>query len=499
MVKNQWLLFFGIAVGSLMSGIDFLAIGVAIDPMAQSLEINVATLQWFLTAFAIGNASFLVTSGRLCDLYGRKHIFITGSLLFICSSAAIAASSSPLGIIIARFIQGASSGITTSAAIAILAAIYSPADRTRWIAGLVGTTGLGMVLGPSLGGFLIYQFSWRLVFLINVPLGLLGLLFTLLYMPKLSAQGRDQKLDLWGMILFTVTLVLFTIGISQGQYWGWASLRTWLFFGGSVFALILFLYAERKSSHPLLDHSLFKIRNFLSANAVACCLYFTLTGWILVFGIYLQRAAGMSPQEAGISLLPFGMVVLILSTQIDKIAASIGMKRLITYGSLLGVLAFSGMAATSVYPSYWLLIPCFMLYGGSFVIVNACTMQSALEYIPLQKAGIASGKSMMLRWLSGAIGAAVISTIFISYASKRMMALTSRQFSHETVLQQVITGEKPMSVLPTLFQGESLSLVERLTAQAYHHGLVICMVVLLSFSLLALLISQLGLRGHTQK
>ncbi|HEY4255248.1 MAG TPA: MFS transporter, partial [Chlamydiales bacterium] len=192
-IKHPWLLFLGIAVGSLMSGIDFLAISIAIDPMSKSLGIDIATLQWFLTAFAIGNASFLVASGRLCDLYGRKTIFVISSLVFILSSMLIAVMNSPLLIILARLAQGASSGATTSSAIAILANLYAPAARTRWIAGLVGTTGLGMALGPMLGGVLIHYFSWRMIFLINLPLGLVGLAFTFLYMPKQVAQGNGQK------------------------------------------------------------------------------------------------------------------------------------------------------------------------------------------------------------------------------------------------------------------------------------------------------------------
>src|SRR5690606_1197557 len=130
---------------------------------------------------------------------------------------------------------------------AILANIYPPKERTPWIAGLVGTTGLGMVLGPTLGGILIHYFSWRMVFLINVPLGGLGLFFSLLYMPKQPAQNKGQTLDLIGMVLFTLFLVLFTVGISQEQYWGWADVKTLTAFMGSALLLIIFIYSQSNS------------------------------------------------------------------------------------------------------------------------------------------------------------------------------------------------------------------------------------------------------------
>lgn len=459
---DQWLLFFGIAVGSLMSGIDFLALSVAIHPMSQSLGIDIGTLQWFLSAFAIGNSSFLVTSGRLCDLYGRKMIFVIGSLIFILSSALIAFSFSPFWIIIARLVQGASSGITTSAGIAILAHLYSPQERTRWIAGLVGMTGLGMVLGPLVGGFLIEWYSWRMIFLINLPLGLIGLLFTLFYMPKQVVEERKEKLDLIGMALFTTTLILFTVGISQGQYWGWFSLPTVLVSGATILTALLFILAEFRTDSPLIDLKLLKVNNFLSSNAIACTLYFTLTSWTFLFGIYLQRVVGMTPREAGMVFLPFGLMVLLLSTQMDKLARRFGIHRWIAFGSLIGFIALAGMALLPIMPNRLLLTFLFLLYGASFVIINSCTMQTALEFVPLNRAGLAAGKSMMFRWLSGAVGVAVTSAIFLAAASNRMIELEGGRV-----------------------------LEEQWSKESYHHGLVVCLAILALFMLAGYFIRNL--------
>lgn len=458
-----------------MSGIDFLAIGIAAQPMATSLGISLAELQWFFSAFAIGNASFLVVSGRLSDLYGRKAIFVIGSVLFIFTSIVIAASSSPWIIILARLIQGASCGTTTSAAIAILARTYAPLERARWIAGLVGTTGLGMTLGPILGGFLIHAWSWRLIFLINVPIGLLGLMFTWIYMPNQPSQEvKRQELNLLGMSLLTGMLVCLTIGISQGPYWGWSSSKTLTAFTSSFLLLILFWIRERTHHAPIIRKELFRIKHFLAANAVAACLYFTLTAWVFIIGLYLERVASLSAEQAGMSFLPFGLATLLLFTQASKLSRYFKIRSLVVCGCTLNVIAFGLMSFFPIYPPHWLMILCFSLFGAGFLLVNAYTMQMGIEHVPVEISGIASGKSMMIRWFSGAVGVVVMATFFSTEASSSYGGPTSAK------LKEVITGQK---------QTSDAFFAQELIRQAYHYGLVMSIRVFFCISILALLIS----------
>lgn len=503
-IKNPWLLFFGITIGSFLIGIDLLAIGVAIDPMRKALSIDIATLQWFLTAFAIGYSSFVVTSGRLADLYGKKRMLIIGILIFIATSATIAMTSSPLMIIIMRLIQGASGGILATVGIATLMSLYKPEERTKWIAGVVGVAGLGVAIGPAVGGVLIHYFSWRMIFLINLPLGLIGLLFTCLYVPTLQlAKKGGEKLDWIGVLLFTAMLMLFTIGINQGHYWGWSNEKTLLAFGLTLLILISFIYAEKKCSQPLIEFHLFTVKNFLAANIAGCILYFTMTAWILIFGIYLQRVAGMTSEQAGLSMLPFGIVLVIFSTQMGKLSKRFGAKFLIVTGYAIGVVAFFGMSMIPIRPPFWLLVPLFALYGVGFVFINGNSIPAALEFIPVEKAGIATGKSMMMRWLGGAIGAGVIATVFISDSSSWMRGLASRNgaFSSEKigdVLHRVVTGQQNESLLGDVFQGSTLQEASSLVDQSYHHGLVASMLVLCGLCFLALLVSGFGIKKKSR-
>ena len=238
-IKHPWLLFLGIAIGPVMNGISLLAIAIAIQPMAKSLAIDIATLQWFLTAFAIGIACFLVTSGRLADVFGHKIVILCGFVLFIVSSLIIAISFSPAIIIVARFLQGASGGIMATTGIAILTSFYQGDERSNWVSKLVGMGGVGMAIGPVIGGVLIDHFGWRSIFLINLPIGLLGILLIAIYVPKPQLLCK-KDLDIFGMLLLSVALVFLTIGLTQGHYWGWSDIKTLLCFSARFFGLFCY-------------------------------------------------------------------------------------------------------------------------------------------------------------------------------------------------------------------------------------------------------------------
>ena len=162
--KHSFLLFFGIGLVSFMTGVDLLGTGLALTPISHQFGVNFSTLQWFLTAFAMGNSSFLVTSGKLIDIYGSRRIFSLGVMLFVASSISITLTPNFYIICIERFIQGTSCGLMGTAATSIISTDFPAKERTHWMAGLIGMVGLGMALGPIIGGYLIETFYWQAIF-----------------------------------------------------------------------------------------------------------------------------------------------------------------------------------------------------------------------------------------------------------------------------------------------------------------------------------------------
>jgi EmrB/QacA subfamily drug resistance transporter len=479
-IKHPLLLFVGLALGPFMAGIDLLAIGVAIEPMTKALSISIATLQWFLTAYSIGNSSFLVTAGRLADFYGKKIIFLLGLALFSLASGAIALSSSPLLIIILRLIQGASGGMLVLVAIASIVAIHPPENRSGWMAGIVGAAGMGMVVGPLVGGFLIHHFSWRMIFLINVPIGVFAILLTYFTMPQLPKSAKKgERIDWTGVILLTALLVVFSTAISQGHFWGWSSWKTIALFGLTLLILLLFILVEKRVKDPLVEVQLFKMKNFLVGGLAGTTLYFAFMAWVLIFGIYLQRVEGMTPLQAGISFLPFGLLLAVVSVTMQKLTRIFGAKKLIVWGLIFCFLAFIGLAMIPIIPPYWLLALLFALFGLGFVLVNSTCIPIALEFIPLEKAGVASGKSMMLRWLGGALGSAIMATVFMSHSYSKLLKQTSTGplSGEQSYLHDVLVGTTTLPDFREHFQGEVSNLATQVLDKSYHHGLSVSMLI----------------------
>ncbi len=497
-IRHPWLVFIGIAASPTMIGIDMLAIAIAIQPMARELGIGISTVQWFLTAFAIGNACLLVTAGRLSDIFGQKKIIIWGLALFICSSAAIAVSRRAGLIILCRFLQGASGGVMATTGIAILMSAYRGEARANWISRLVGMGGLGLALGPIVGGFLVHLFGWRSLFLINPPIGLACIALIVVYLPGQPGRG-DQKLDVPGVLLLTAALLLLTTGLTQGHAWGWRSPKTLGCLLGSAAALGALLYVEKRRYQPLIVMALFKVKNFLAASVAGFIAYFTFIATILIFGIYLQKVMGLSPARAGFSFAPMGLTMALAAVGAGKAMKFCGAKPLIVAGFVFGLAAFLGLSGMPARPGSAFLAFFFALIGLGFGLVNASTIPAALEFIPPDRSGIGSGKSLMIRWLGGAIGSAVISTVFVG---STLAFLGSWDAGHPAfadpktvrLLHNAVTGSAGETAVAAMFDGPAREIAQDAIRQASHHGMVTALRVMAALSLAALAVGQFWIR-----
>ena len=181
-----------------------------------------------------------------------------------------------------------------------------PGEKRGAVMGfIVGTSGFGMACGPIIGGFLIHYFSWHVAFAVNVPICLFNIILIMLYFPKSIVHKENNKVDLPGFLLLILTLILLTVAISRGNYWHWNSMKTISFFIIAALLFSIFVFVEKNSSHPLIEFSMFRIKNFLAANIAGFFAYFTALSWLFVFSLFLQRVYHLSPMQAGISLLPF--------------------------------------------------------------------------------------------------------------------------------------------------------------------------------------------------
>ncbi len=492
------LFFFAIAIGSFVIGIDFLAIGVAVEPMSKELNVGMTTLQWFLSAFAIGDSCFIVAAGKLCDLYGARKILFLGMVLFVLSSLLIACSSFAWLIIVGRTIQGIAAGFMSTASVSSVMYFIPEKKRTAWMAGVIGLFAAGTVLGPLIGGYLIHLYSWRWVFLINIPIGLLSLGAIYYGIPQhtMSLQTH-QKIDTKGIVLLAISLFSLNMALSQGHGWGLLSLPMLITILIMVLAIILFVVHERRFANPIIEFAMFKVRNFLSANIVGFLLYFVIISWVLIYGVYMQQVMGMTPIESGEMFVPFGLMVVIIAPFIGRVTQHFDARRILLLAETFGVIAFMMMALLPVLPSHFVLGAAFMLFGMCFVTINSVSLPAGMEYIAATKIGIATGKSMMMRWLGGAIGASLLTLIFLIASLNKLSVVLHAYPKFNTAesinfFKQIILDQHPK--MTTDYFIEHQAEANYILHQALHAGLQAAMWTLMAVCCTAFLVVFFGIK-----
>ena len=402
-----------------MIGIDLLSIGVALAPMAKTFHANLSVLQWLVTAFAMGNAAFLVASGHLSDVYGRKQILIIGIVLFTLSSLAIAVLNNIYWEIAARFLQGASGGIMVTSAIATIMSILPEDKKPKWVGAMVGAAGLGMAVGPMIGGILVHYISWRAIFFINVPIGISAVLATLSAVPFME-KHKGMHLDAGGILFICMFLVSLTIIISESHIWGFTSVAIISLSIVCVVSLVFLYFIESKHASPLLNFSVFTTKDFLAANLLGFCIYAGLTSYLLIWGLYFEKLYNSSAVMVAMYLLPIGILMFVCSVMSDVLTKHLSKLQSARWGSLFCALSALGLGLSRVDTSYMYFAFAFALYGLGFYLVNSVTIPLAITNVEKKHIGVASGIAMMLRWFGGAVGSAVSAVIFEVTAKNRI-------------------------------------------------------------------------------
>lgn len=378
-------------LGSGMAMLDGTVVGLALPAIGREFDTGFAALQWVFNGYTLTLAGFLLLGGALGDRFGRRRMFLVGTVGFALASALCGVAWSAPVLVTARALQGVAAALLTPGSLAILQASFVEQDRSRAIGAWTGLTGVAAAVGPFVGGALIARWSWRTVFYINVPVAILLVPITLHYVPESKAPARSRRLDAGGAVLAALGLAGLTWGLIEGPARAWAGASTLAPLGGGVAALVALVLAERRHPDPLLPLGLFRSRQFSGANAVTFLVYGALGGALFLLPVVLQNAASYSPIEAGLALLPLTLLMLALSGPSGALAGRIGPRLQMTVGPLvigagLGLLALfagPGPYATRVLPGM-------LVFGLGLAITVAPLTATVLGAAPTEHAGIAS-------------------------------------------------------------------------------------------------------------
>jgi EmrB/QacA subfamily drug resistance transporter len=409
--RVRWWTFAIVCLALFMAMLDNLVVITALPSIARALGASVADLEWMVNAYTLTFATLMMTGAALGDLFGRKRIFLIGVSAFTLGSAVAALADNTIQLEIARAIQGLGAAFLTPLTLTMLTRVFPESRRAAAIGLWSGVAGLGLAIGPLVGGAVINGLPWNAVFWINVPIGIAVVALGLVRLEE--SFGERRPLDLPGVALAGLGLLGVTFGLIRGNALGWGSVTIIGSIAGGLLLLVAFIWRERRAADPMLDLSLFRSQGFSAANVSGFMMSAGMFGSILFLTLYIQQVLGASPLEAGLKTLPWTGTIMIVAPIAGILAGRIGPRIVVVTGLLgqAGALIWLGLISTAT-SSYLDLLPAFILGGVGMGLTYAPLAESVMSSVPENRQGQASGSSNAIRELGGVFGVAVLGAVF---------------------------------------------------------------------------------------
>jgi EmrB/QacA subfamily drug resistance transporter len=390
--------------------IDNTILNTALPTLARVLHAGTSSLQWIADAYTLCFAALLVPAGALGDRYGRRTSLVGGLAVFALGSAAAAFASGTGMLIAARVVMGLGAAFVMPATLSILNSVFPPRERPQAIAAWSAVAGVGIVIGPTLGGLLLSHFWWGSVFLINVPLVALALAGVLLTVPETAEPGRG-RLDFAGTLIIAGALFLIVDAIIEAPTRGWTGWVTLAELAAGVAMLGLFTWWELHIPNPLIDLRVFAVRAFSAAAASVTVIFFALFGSLFVLTQYLQLVHGYSPLSAGVRALPFAIAMAAVSPVSTVLAGRLGSRVVIPAGIALMGAGLLDLSTAGVHTSYPPLAVAVAIMGAGMGLVMAPASTTIMTTVPAHQAGAGSAVNDTIREVGGALGIAIVGSL----------------------------------------------------------------------------------------
>jgi EmrB/QacA subfamily drug resistance transporter len=410
-----------VCIGTFMLLLDVTIVTVALPDIQRGLHASFEDLQWVADAYALALASLLLTSGVLADMYGRRVIFSVGLIVFTLGSLLCGVAQSPLMLVTSRAGQGIGGSMMFATSLALLAQSFHGKERGVAFAAWGAVTGIATGVGPVLGGVLTSGISWRAIFLVNLPVGVAGLVITILRVGE-SRSPHAPAPDWPGFATLTIGLVGVVYGLIRASEQGWNDPGVTVLLAAGAASLTAFVVVEGRVANPLFDLSLFRIPTFLGGSIAAFGMNGSLFAMFLYLVLYLQNILGFSALQTGVRLLVVSGVTFVAATASGRLSSLLPVRWMIGLGLLLvggGLLWMSGLSASSTWTH---LVGGFVLGGLGSGMVNPPLASTAVGVVPPQRSGMASGVNTTFRQIGIAAGIAAYGTLFTSRLDEHLAA-----------------------------------------------------------------------------
>jgi EmrB/QacA subfamily drug resistance transporter len=432
-------------LGSSMAFIDGTVVNVALPILQRDLHASVADVQWIVESYALFLSALILVGGSLGDHLGRRRIFAIGIVLFTLASLICGLAPNVNLLILARGLQGIGGAMLVPGSLAIIGASFSPEKRGQAIGTWSGFTSITAAIGPVLGGWLVQNASWRWVFFINVPMAAIVLALLFWHVPESRDEQAAKELDWWGAGLVTAGLGTLVYGLIEAGQTGLKQPMVLIFLAIGTVLLIVFLLVEARVRAPMLPLSLFRSRNFSGANGITLLLYAAVGGAMFFFPFNLVQVQHYSPTAAGAAMLPFILIMFLLSRWSGGLVNRYGPRLPLIVGPIIvaaGYVLYAIPGSNAGESSYWVTyFPAVVVLGLGMAISAAPLTTTVMGSVEAHQAGVASGVNNAVARTAGLLAIAVLgivmTTTFNSHLDQSMQALRA-----SPTVQQAIDAQR---------------------------------------------------------
>ncbi len=423
--RGPWAVLTVLCLGLFMILLDGTIVNIAIPSIQTYYDTSFSNIEWVMNAYILAFAVLLVTLGRFGDLWGRRKLFVGGMALFTAGSLACGLAPTIYALIGFRVLQGVGGAAMMPATLSIIAAVFPAGKRGAAMGVWGGVSGLATAIGPTLGGVIVQYVtwpaaadSWRWIFLVNLPIGVLGVILALRIVPESRNPTAVQSLDLPGVGLVSASLFCLTFALVEGQKLGWTSAAILGLFAGSAVTFALFYLREHRVRQPLIDFSLFRSLNFAAGNATGLLLSAAMMGAFFTIPIFLQSVLGFSAIKAGLVMAPMSVVIIFAAPAAGALSDRLGSTWIVAGGMFLLALGLAWMAGLvpgveKISPGTTplsLLAP-FLLSGVGIGLAVAPVTSAVMATAPKERVGNASGVLSTTRQVGSLLGIAVLGAV----------------------------------------------------------------------------------------
>jgi EmrB/QacA subfamily drug resistance transporter len=479
--------------------IDGTVVNVALPALQTNLKASVTDVQWVVESYALFLAALLLLGGSLGDLFGRKRIYAIGVALFALTSIWCGLAPNIHQLIAARAVQGIGGALLVPGSLAIISATFDEDSRGQAIGTWSGSTAITTAMGPVLGGWLIEHVSWRAVFFLNLPLAIIVLVLVVLFVPESRDDEDTGRLDLPGAALATFSLGGIVYGLIESSQLGLKSPIVIGSLASGVILLVAFVFVESRVRYPMMPLQLFRERNFMGANLLTLFLYAALAGMLFFLPLNLIQVQGYSATSAGAAVLPFIVIMFLLSRWSGGLVKRYGSRLPLVVGPLIAASGFALFIRPGTGDSYWTsFLPAIVVLGLGMAISVAPLTTTVMNSVKQSHAGIASGVNNAVSRTAGLLAVAVLGLVMF-HAFNACLDRRLDQSAAPIEIRKALDGERiklAAAEIPSSLNEETRALLKQAINDCFVYGFRAVLLVSAALALMSSLVAWLLIRSR---